>query len=81
MKQYFYSAKAFDVLERLDPCPEYWEGKLGACLGVLESILNGSESRESFKAIVALLKNSDNPQSEITLRTLRKVAKELKLSI
>lgn len=81
MKQYFYSAKAFDVLERLDPCAEYWEGKVGACLGVIESIFNGSESRESFKAVAALLKNSDNPQAEIVLRTLRKVAKELRLNI
>ena len=26
--QFYYAAKAFDVLERLDPNPEYWEGKL-----------------------------------------------------
>lgn len=81
MKQYFYSAKAFDVLERLDPCLEYWEGKMSACLGVIESIFSGSESRESFKAVVALLKNSENPQAETVLRTLRKVAKELRLTI
>jgi len=24
--QFYYAAKAFDVLERLDPNPEYWEG-------------------------------------------------------
>ena len=29
MGQFFYSAKAFDMLERLDPNPEYWEGKRG----------------------------------------------------
>merc|ERR1711904_642791 len=27
MGQFLYAAKAFDVLERLDPDPEYWEGK------------------------------------------------------
>jgi len=31
MGQFLYAAKAFDVLERLDPDPEYWEGKRGAC--------------------------------------------------
>lgn len=31
-----YAAKAFDVLERLDPDPEYWEGKRGACVGVFQ---------------------------------------------
>lgn len=30
MGQFLYAAKAFDVLERLDPDPEYWEGKRGA---------------------------------------------------
>ena len=33
MGQFYYAAKAFDVLERLDPNPEYWEGKQGACVG------------------------------------------------
>jgi intraflagellar transport protein 56 len=33
---FFYAAKAFDVLERLDPSPEYWEGKRGACVGVFQ---------------------------------------------
>ena len=34
MGQFYYSAKAFDVLERLDPDPEFWEGKRGAAIGV-----------------------------------------------
>jgi hypothetical protein len=39
---YFYwSAKAFDVLERLDPAPEYWQGKRGACVGALQMVAAG----------------------------------------
>eukprot|EP00954_Amorphochlora_amoebiformis_P019248 1331433-Amorphochlora_amoeboformis.AAC.1 len=34
--EFYFSAKAFDVLERLDPSPEYWEGKRGACCGVFQ---------------------------------------------
>ena len=34
MGQFYYSCKAFDVLERLDPDPEYWEGKRGAAVGL-----------------------------------------------
>ena len=38
MGQFLYAAKAFDVLERLDPDPEYWEGKRGACVGVFQQV-------------------------------------------
>jgi hypothetical protein len=36
MGAFLYAAKAFDVLERLDPSPEYWEGKRGACVGAFQ---------------------------------------------
>jgi len=45
MGLFYYAAKAFDVLERLDPNPEYWEGKRGACVGVLQMIIAGHESK------------------------------------
>ena len=32
----FYAAKAFDVLERLDPAPEYLEGKKGGIAGTFQ---------------------------------------------
>ena len=35
MGHFLFAAKAFDVLERLDPDPEYWEGKRGACVVVI----------------------------------------------
>jgi hypothetical protein len=27
------------MLERLDPNPEYWEGKRGACVGVFQAVM------------------------------------------
>ena len=33
---FLYAAKAFDTLERLDPNPEYWDGKRGACVGAFQ---------------------------------------------
>ncbi|XP_038075008.1 intraflagellar transport protein 56-like [Patiria miniata] len=45
MGQFYY---AFDVLERLDPNPEYWEGKRGACVGVFQQIIAGHEPRETL---------------------------------
>ena len=45
MGQFYYSCKAFDVLERLDPSPEFWEGKRGACVGVFQMIIAAQEPR------------------------------------
>ena len=41
---FFYAAKAFDVLERIDPDPEYWEGKRGA-LDALQYSIKGKSAR------------------------------------
>lgn len=48
MRQFYYSAKAFDVLERLDSNPEYWEGKRGACVGIFQMIIAGREAKWVF---------------------------------
>lgn len=45
MGQFYYAAKAFDALEKLDPGSNYWEGKRGACVGVFQLILANKESR------------------------------------
>ncbi|XP_050311296.1 intraflagellar transport protein 56 isoform X2 [Anthonomus grandis grandis] len=40
MGEFLYAAKAFDTLDRLDPNPEFWEGKRGACVGVFQAFLD-----------------------------------------
>ena len=45
MGQFYYAAKAFDALEKLDPGSNYWEGKRGACVGIFQLILAGRESK------------------------------------
>jgi intraflagellar transport protein 56 len=62
MGAFYYAAKAFDVLERLDPDPSYWTGKRGACIGVFQQIIAGHEPRESLREMVAILMNSNNAQ-------------------
>merc|ERR1711924_132398 len=74
--QFFYSAKAFDVLERLDPNPEYWEGKRGACVGVFQAIIAGKESRDLLRDVVSMLRNTSNPQVEYIIRIMKKWARE-----
>ena len=43
------NTQAFDMLERLDPNPEYWEGKRGAAVGLFQVILHISPFREGKK--------------------------------
>ena len=55
MGQFYYAAKAFDVLEKLDPNPEYWEGKRGACVGQFQLVVAGRESRLVVHVAVSML--------------------------
>ncbi|XP_064640455.1 intraflagellar transport protein 56-like isoform X3 [Lineus longissimus] len=81
MGQFYYAAKAFDVLERLDPNPEYWEGKRGACVGVFQLIIAGHEPRETLRDVVVMLRNTGNPQVEYILRVIKKWAKENRIPL
>ncbi|KAF5889499.1 intraflagellar transport protein 56, partial [Clarias magur] len=75
-EEFYYAAKAFDVLERLDPIPEYWEGKRGACVGIFQLILAGREPRESLKEVLPMLRSTGNPQVEYIIRIMKKWAKD-----
>ncbi|XP_066594750.1 intraflagellar transport protein 56 isoform X2 [Prorops nasuta] len=44
--EFWYSAKAFDMLERMDAGPEYWEGKRGACCGTFQYIIAEKEPKD-----------------------------------
>ncbi|XP_068047579.1 intraflagellar transport protein 56 isoform X4 [Anomalospiza imberbis] len=81
MRQFYYSAKAFDVLERLDNNPEYWEGKRGACVGVFQMILAGREAKETLREVLHLLKSTGNSQVEYIVRVMKKWAKENKVPV
>jgi len=76
MGQFYYAAKAFDVLERLDPNPEYWEGKRGACVGVFQLVIAGKEPKEKLREVIQILRNTNNPQTEYIIRTIKKWGKD-----
>lgn len=67
MGQFYFSAKAFDVLERLDPDPEFWEGKRGACIGVFQMVIAGVEQKERLIEVMQMLQSTNNPQVEYFL--------------
>lgn len=73
---FYYACRAFDVLERLDPNPEFWEGKRGAAMGVFQMIIAGEEPSESLGDVVDMLRNTSNPQVEYFVRTLTKWGRE-----
>eukprot|EP00911_Craspedida_sp_UC1_P001436 UC1_evm1s1082 len=62
MGQFYYAAKAFDVLERLDPDPEYWEGKRGACVGCFQLLIAKQESKDTLPEIIDMLRASIQPE-------------------
>ncbi|VDD74095.1 unnamed protein product [Mesocestoides corti] len=81
MAQFYYAAKAFDVLERLDPNPEYWEGKRGACVGVFQLIIDGQEPKDTLREILQILRNTNNSQTEYFIRIIKKWAKEHSVTV
>ncbi|KAH8060651.1 hypothetical protein JL722_4764 [Aureococcus anophagefferens] len=74
MGQFLYAAKAFDVLERLDPDPEFWEGKRGACVGVFQQVVAGKAAKEDLRDVLAMVRNTSNPQVEYMVRVISKWA-------
>lgn len=79
--EFWIAAKAFDMLEKLDPNPEFWEGKRGACVGALQAFImkrqNGAPPG-GIGEIISLLRDSSSSQADTILRIVRKYASTLK---
>ncbi|TYZ68138.1 hypothetical protein PybrP1_000938 [[Pythium] brassicae (nom. inval.)] len=71
-KNYYFAAKAFDVLERLDPDPEYWEAKRGACVGYFQQIATGAAAFDAHRSddVLKLLLNSKHTLEASQLATI-----------
>merc|ERR1711939_454803 len=82
MGHFYYACKAFDVLERLDPDPEFWEGKRGAAVGVFQKVVANKESADKLQEVVNLLRSTNNPQVEYMInRVMKKWAKENRVKL
>jgi len=82
MGQFFFACKAFDVLERMDPDPEFWEGKRGAAMGVFQMVVAGRETPDRLQEVVNLLRGSSNPQVEYMItRVLKKWCKDHRIAL
>lgn len=61
----------------MDPNPEYWEGKRGACAGALQAIIGKRKNGAPINGvgdIITLLRDSNNSQAEAMLRAIRRFA-------
>ncbi|XP_012283614.1 intraflagellar transport protein 56 [Orussus abietinus] len=74
--EFWYAAKAFDMLERMDPTPENWEGKRGACCGTFQYIVAEKQPKELLPEVIQLLRNTSNSQVEQIIRVMRKWGKD-----
>jgi len=81
MGHFYYACKAFDVLERLDPDPEFWEGKRGAAAGVFQQVVAGKEGSDKLQEVVNLLRSASNPQVDHFIRVMRKWAKDNRVKL
>jgi intraflagellar transport protein 56 len=82
MGHFYYACKAFDVLERLDSDPEFWEGKRGAAIGVFQKTILGKESTDKLQEVVNLLRSTNNAQVEHMInKVIKKWAKENKVRL
>jgi intraflagellar transport protein 56 len=81
MGHFLFAAKAFDVLERLDPDPEYWVGKRGACVGVFQGVIAGKCSREDLQDVLTMIRNTSNPQVEYIVRIIKKYCKDNNIKV
>ena len=78
---FVYATMAFDVLERLDPNPDFWEGKRGAAIGAFQMIVAGQEPKESLGGILDMLRNTSSAQVEYIIRTLTIWARENRVPV
>lgn len=76
MGAFLVAAKAFDVLEKIDPDPEYWEGKRGACVGVFQMVCAKREQVESLREVFDMLSTTANPQSKHIVEVIRSYAEQ-----
>eukprot|EP00927_Polykrikos_kofoidii_P082838 TRINITY_DN833_c0_g2_i1.p1 TRINITY_DN833_c0_g2~~TRINITY_DN833_c0_g2_i1.p1 ORF type:complete len:561 (+),score=108.60 TRINITY_DN833_c0_g2_i1:218-1900(+) len=82
MGHFFFACRAFDILERLDADPEFWEGKRGAAIGVFQQVVAGQESATKLQEAVDLLRSTNNPQVEFMInRVMKKWARDNRVQL
>lgn len=74
---FYYAAKAFDVLERLDTSEDYVKGLRGSCAGVLQQVAAGKMSAESLWDVIRILDASGKAHQEAKRNQLAQQAQRM----
>ncbi|MFH4980015.1 hypothetical protein AB6A40_006724 [Gnathostoma spinigerum] len=74
--EYYYSAKAFDEMERIEPSPEYWEGKRGAVAGVFKMFIDKKATIQQLREALIMLEKSRHSQVEPIATVIRRFCRE-----
>uniref|UniRef100_A0A0G4GS65 Intraflagellar transport protein 56 n=2 Tax=Chromera velia TaxID=505693 RepID=A0A0G4GS65_9ALVE len=93
MGQFYWACRAYDVLERLEPDPDFLEGKRCSAIGVFQQCVvqqmggaRDSWSRDAspdrLLEVVKMLRSSDHlPQIDYTVGIMKRWAKEHRIKI
>ncbi|CAG9861283.1 unnamed protein product [Phyllotreta striolata] len=81
MGEFWYAAKAFDMLDKIEPNPEFWEGKRGAVVGVFQGVIAKKFPLDMLGDVLQLLRNTTSNQSEQIANVVRRWAKDQRLSV
>uniref|UniRef100_A0A7I4Y5F7 Intraflagellar transport protein 56 n=1 Tax=Haemonchus contortus TaxID=6289 RepID=A0A7I4Y5F7_HAECO len=81
MGEYYYAAKAFDGLEKIDPSPENWQGKRGATSGLFKMLVQGKATNEQMSEVLQLLDRGNHPQADFVSSTIRRWAKNHEIAL
>lgn len=64
MGHFFWSLRAFDILEKIDSDEQYWSPKRGSIIGLLQSILVGKETKDKWSHAMMILRQTRNSQAD-----------------
>ena len=82
MGHFYYAAKAFDILERLDSEKEYEDALRGAVVGVFQMVIAKKETVEHLVESLNMLKYlGNNPQVEYIFKVVNKWDKDSGIKI
>ncbi|XP_017462052.1 PREDICTED: intraflagellar transport protein 56-like, partial [Rhagoletis zephyria] len=76
MGQFLVALRAFDILEKMDKSPEYWEGKRGAAAGVLQMVIANNDPLDHLYETIKILRTSSNPQANQMINIMKNWNKE-----